>query len=250
MRSMSKLALLLSAGAPLMLVSPAAFADPLSAPPAAPPAVQTSPTASDSAPAMPPAADGLVKVHIATKELVILEHRSGPTAPWTAGCETPCDARLPAADEYRIVGTGVNESEPFVLTAPKGDEVTVHVSPGLKKRERLGEILTISGAVVTIGAVAIGIAAADPSRTFNASGTTDNYNWNVIAVGTAVAVVGITTGILGGAWWYDNSQTRVAGDVQADPPARGGLEPRYQTGMRMSAPNIATYSATLFSTSF
>jgi hypothetical protein len=197
-------------------------------------------------------ADGKVRVHIQTKELVTLEHRSGPDAPWEHGCETPCDVRLPAADEYRVVGIGLNESVPFSLTAPNGDVVTIHVAPGIKSRAKTGEIMTFTGAVLLVGAVVVGIGASDPGKTFQANGVTDNYNWDVIAVGTTVAVAGLITGILGGAWWYDNSHSRVAGDVQqgADQPARGSNEPRYLTGMRMGAPNIQAYTAPLFSTTF
>ena len=183
-------------------------------------------------------------------ELVTLEHRTGPGAPWERGCETPCDARLPGADEFRIVGQGVNESEPFSLTTPKGDVVKIHVSPGLKSRAKIGEVMTFTGAVLFVGALVVGIGASDPGATFNANGTTNNYNWNVIAVGTTIGVAGLVTGILGGSWWYDNSRTRVAGDVQADQPARGGLEPRYQTGLRLAGPEIPIYGAPLFTTSF
>jgi hypothetical protein len=199
-----------------------------------------------------PAAEGTIKVHIQTKELVTLEHRSGPDASWQHGCQTPCDAQLPAADEYRVIGEGVNESQPFSLTVPKGDTVTIHVSPGLKSKEKTGEIMTITGAVVFVGAVVAGIAAADPSviNQANSTGVTNNYNWNVIAVGTTVALAGLVTGILGGAWWYDNSHTKVAGDVQGDQPVRGGLEPRYQTGLRQTIPNLPSYGTPVLSLSF
>ncbi len=145
---------------------------------------------------------------------------------------------------------GLNESKPFVLTTPKGDTVKIHVAPGLRQREKIGEALTITGAALTVGALIVGLAAAEPSSVFSSSGSTDNANWNVIAVGTGVAVVGLVTGIFGGAWWYDNAHTRVAGDIQGEPPARGGLEPRYQTGMRVAVPNLPSYSATLFTASF
>jgi len=282
MRSMSKLALLVSAGAPLLLLSSSALADaPTVAPPpaatpapvvapaapppaavapavtpapaaAAPPVVAAPPAAAAPAVAAPAGADGLVMVHIQTKELVTLEHRSGPNGAWQVGCETPCDARLPVGDEYRVVGAGVNESGTFALSTPKGDTVKVHVAPALKSRERLGQALTITGAVVTVGALVVGVAASDPGATFSSttSGATDNYNWNVIAVGTAVALAGLTTAIVGGAFWYDNTETRVAGDVQGQQPARGDIEPRYQTGMRTNGVTLPSYSATLFSTTF
>jgi len=197
-----------------------------------------------------PIADGLVQVHIQTKELVTLEHRSGPGAPWQTACDTPCDTRLPAGDQYRVIGVGINDSDPFALTSPKGDVVSVHVAPGFKKRAKIGEALTIGGGVVLVGAVVIGLVAADPGKTFNPDGTTNNYNWDVIAVGTGIAVAGLTTAIFGGSWWYNNASTRVAGDVQADQPVHGGLEPRYQTGMRMGGPGIPMYSTSIFSTSF
>jgi hypothetical protein len=227
------------------------------APPAPPPAVvEVLPPPPPlpvviEAPLAPVAGDGLVKVHIETKELVTVEHRSGPGAPWQVACETPCDTRLPAADEYRIVGQGLNPSKTFVLTTPKGDTVKVHVAPGLKHREKVGEVLTITGAVVTVGGLIVGLAAASPSSVFQADGTTNMTNWNVIAAGTTVALAGLVTGILGGAWWYDNAHTRVAGDVQGEPPARGGVEPRFQTGLRSATPATGpVYSTTLFSASF
>ena len=299
MRSMSKLALLVAAGAPLMLLPGSALADGQSTAPA--PAAATAPAPQPAAPASatptppvtptpsaspttPPAAaapvtvdlfpakqpyevgnepeppapkpaDGLVKVHIQTKELVTIEHRRGPEAAWEHGCETPCDARLPANDEYRIVGNGVVDSPTFLLTSPKGDMVKVHVAPGIKSKAKVGEILTFTGAVLVVGALVVGIGSADPGSVFSSNGgnNTDNYNWDVLAVGTGVAVAGIVTGVLGGAWWYDNSHTRIAGDVQEEgtqPASRGGMEPRYQTGMRFAAPGLQTYSAPIFSTSF
>ena len=289
MRSMLKLALLVGVSAPAFLApalhSSVARADGPAAAPAAPVAPSAAPTpgttttttvtntttAPATAPAAPttgvlvtdalpagtvavvtPVVDGLVQVHIRTKELVTIQHRRGPDAEWQTACETPCDARLPATDEYRVIGKGLEDSEPFLLTSPKGDVVNINVQPGIKSRARTGEIMTFTGVVVTVGAIVVGIAAANPGDTFSANGTTNNYNWNVIAGGTTIAVAGLVTGILGGAWWYDNAHTRVAGDVEngKEPPARGGLEPRYQTGMRTPAPNVATYGTTIFSTSF
>ena len=286
MRSMSMLAVFL--GAPLMLAaSPAYAAGPAappepSAPAAATPAVATpAPAAASPVPAAavatpdpapgtapavlapgpanvkveavtaekPAVADGLVEVHIQTKELVALEHRTGPDAAWQVACETPCDTRLPAGDEYRVTGRGLNDSEVFALTSPKGNVVRIHVAPGFTKRERIGKIMTIGGGVVLVGAVVIGLAAADPSKTFNADGSTNNYNWNVIAVGTGFALAGLTTAIFGASWWYDNAHTRIGGDIQGEQPAHGGIEPRYQTAFRLGAPSM-TAGTTLFSHSF
>jgi hypothetical protein len=209
-----------------------------------------------------PVVDGKVKVHIHTKELVTLEHRPNPSAPWQHGCETPCDERFPAGDEFRIVGVGIATSNPFSLTTPKGDVVKLYVAPGVKSKAKVGEFLTFTGATLIVGALVVGLAAADPSSVFNANGTTDNYNYNVIAVATTVAVAGIITGVLGGAWWYDNSRTRVAGDAQEQEPekrppnpdsdyvARRAVEPEAPTGMRAATPVRESYSAPLFVTHF
>jgi hypothetical protein len=294
MRSMSKLALLVGAGLPLMLLASSAMAQnpaPTPAPAAAtppPPAAAPAPAAATPAPAAatpaPPAvtpapaaqpttvvvavpptpvtstaiipdkpavgADGRVEIHIATKELVTLEHRSGPGAPWVTACQTPCDERLPAGDEYRVIGEGLNDSNVFALTSPRGDTVKIHVAPGFKKKERIGKIMTITGGVVFVGAAVIGLVAANPGNDFNASGTTNNYNWDVIIVGTTIAVAGLATAIVGGSYWYNNAETRVAGDIQGEQPVLGGIEPRYQTGMRMGAPTAPVYSTSLFSTTF
>jgi hypothetical protein len=280
MRSMSKLALLVGAGFPLMLAASSASAQatahatatvsvkaPAVPAPAAPTSVVVAAPAASVVVAPPPVVvvkenvavveakpaplvDGKVEVHIHTKELVTIEHRASPNDPWETACETPCDARLPAGDQYRVVGEGVNPSETFALTSPTGDVVTIHVAPGLKKRARIGEALTIGGAVVFVGAAVIGLVAANPQGAFSANGATDNYNWDVIAVGTGIALAGLTTAIFGGSWWYNNASTRVAGDVQADQPTRGSIDNRYQTGMRMNGPAIPTYSTSVFSTSF
>ena len=245
---------------PEMTAPPPAPTPPAATPPAAtPPATLTPPSAPPPAAsvaaaagafvASAPGADGTVQVHIATKELVTLEHRS-PGGAWQRVCETPCDARVPGGDEFRIVGEGINDSQPFSLTTPKGDVVKIHVAPGIKRKAKIGEYMTFTGAVLFVGALVVGIGAADPGSTFQANGSTNNYNWDVIAVGTAIGVVGAVSTILGGAWWYDNSQTRVAGDVQGDQPARGGLEPRYQTGLRVSAPAAPMYSAPILSATF
>jgi hypothetical protein len=267
MRSTLKLALVLGVSAPVALSStlamaqtaaapPPAAAAPVPPPPPPPPAVVVVPTAPPGqAPttvvAAVPVVDGKVEVHIQTKELVTLEHRSGPDGAWQFGCQTPCDTRLPAGDQYRVVGEGLNESEPFALTSPNGDVVKISVSPGLRKRERTGEILTLAGAAVFVGAVVVGLAAANPGSVFQANGSTDNYNWNVIAVGTGVAVAALTTGIVGASWWYDNSRTRVAGDVQGEPPARGANDPRFAPGLRLAGSVMPpAYTATVFTTSF
>ena len=148
------------------------------------------------------------------------------TPPWQTACETPCDARLPLGDEYRMVGPGLNDSKPFVLAVGKDGDSKLHFQPGFKRKEKIGEGLAIGGAVLLVGGVIGGLAAASPSSVFNANGTSNDYNFNVIAVGTGIAVTGLVVGLVGVSYWSDNSSSKVAGDLQGALAARGGTEPR------------------------
>lgn len=259
MRSMLKLALV--TGVPLVLFTTPAFAQGPEAPPPPPPP----PPAADAPAAPPPppvtvktevattttapVADGTVQVHIKTKELVVLERRGSDNV-WTTACETPCDARLPVGDDYRMVGPGLNDSKVFHLGQGKDGVVTLHFRPGVKKKEKTGEYMAIGGGILFVGGVVGGLIAASPSSVFNSSGTSNDYNFNVIAVGTGIALAGLVTGLVGVSWWVDNSHSLAAGDIQTAQPARGDLEPRVQTGMRMSSPTNAGYTTTIFSTTF
>jgi hypothetical protein len=194
----------------------------------------------------------MIQVHIRTKELVVLERRSSADGAWQPACETPCDARLPVGDDYRMVGPGLNDSKVFQLGTGKDGVANLSFRVGQKKKEKIGEYMTIGGAVLFVGGVVGGLAAADPGSIFNSNGgnNSNDYNFNVIAVGTTIAVAGLVTGLVGLSWWTDNSHSLVAGDIQGAPPAKGGIEPRYQTGMRMTGPTTAAYTTTIFSTSF
>jgi hypothetical protein len=146
-------------------------------------------------------------------------------------------------DEYRIVGgpnaSDVNPSNPFTLDGSKGDRAVLYVSPGTKTKQKIGTGVLIGGAVLFVGGIVTGIAAACPSCNFNANGAaTDNQNWLAIGVGTGLAVVGLSAGIFGGAWMVDNAHSRVNGAVQAAPPARGATDPVYVTGMRAPMPSM------------
>jgi hypothetical protein len=176
---------------------------------------------------------------------VSLEHRAGPGAAWEHACDSPCDQRLPVADQYRIVGgPDVNESNPFVLDGSKGDRAVLYVAPGTKTRQKIGTGILIGGAIVAVGGAIGGFAASCPSCDFNQGTSTDNRNWLAIGVGTGLAVVGISASIFGAAWLIDNSHSRVSGAVQAAPPARGANDPVYVTGMRAPMPPM-TQSLTL-----
>jgi hypothetical protein len=266
MRSFVKLALIASSA--LVLASAPALAQNAPAAPAVPPAVPASaapapaaPAPAAPAPAAPPPAapsavvviappastvgvstpaapDGTVLVHIDSPSKVSLERRSSPAASWEHACESPCDGRLPVGDQYRVVGTGMNESNPFTLDGSKGDRAVLLVAPGTKQRAKIGEGLLIGGAIVLVGSVVFGLVAACPSCTFQSStgAATNTTNTDVIGAATGLAVAGLATGIFGAAWWVDNQHSRVSGAVQAAPPARGGLDPALVTGLRAPMP--------------
>jgi hypothetical protein len=226
MRSLA-LSLALAASAQIVLATTPAWADPPSdAPPPAPAAAT---------------ADGTVLVHIETHERGNLERRSAPGGAWEFACEAPCDKRLPVGDQYHFVGAGVNESRVFNLDGSRGDRVVLYLGGGDKQREKIGKWTVVgAGALFVAGILTIAIGS-HPSHTFQADGTTNNSNFNVLAVGTSLIVVGLAGGLFGGAWWYGNSRSHVTGDVLGAPPARGSLPPAQQTGMRMPVPAAQTF---------
>jgi hypothetical protein len=252
MRSSVKLALLASSA--LVLASTQAFAQAapttgqdapapatvVTVPATATPVVVTAPTGStvEVSTTVAASTDGTLLVHIDSPQKVSLERRSSPSAAWEHACESPCDGRLPVGDQYRIVGTGMNDSNPFTLDGSKGDRAVLLVAPGTKQKAAIGEGLLIGGAVLLVGAVVFGAIGACPSCTFQANGTTDTTNTDVIGAATGLAVIGLATGVFGAAWWVDNSHSRVSGAVQAAPPARGGLDPALVAGMRGPMPGM------------
>jgi len=248
MRSSLKLALLV--GASLAVASTPALAQdapkpdaapaPAAAAPAPAPAAAAAPApASTTAEAAPASTDGTVLVHIDSSSTVSLERRPGPGAPWEHACDSPCDGRLPVGEQYRVVGTGLNESNPFTIDGSKGDRAVLFVAPGVKSKATIGTGLLIGGAVVVVGSFVFGLVGACPSCTFRQGAATNTTNDDVIGAATGLGVVGLATGIFGAAWLYDNSHSRVAGAVQAAPPARGAIDPSSGTGLRAPVPSMS-----------
>jgi hypothetical protein len=252
MRSSVKLALIASSA--LVLASaqasaqsappPASPADapaPAPTPAPAPAVVVTAPPGSTvevSTSVTVPSSDGTLLVHIDSPSKVTLERRTSPSASWEHACESPCDGRLPVGDQYRIVGTGINESNVFTLDGTKGDRAVLLVAPGTEQKAKIGEGLLIGAGIVLVGSVVFGFAASCPSCTFsvNTGGQSNTTNFDVIGAATGLAVLSVATGIFGAAWWVDNQHSRVSGAVQAAPPARGGLDPALVAASGLRAP--------------
>jgi hypothetical protein len=139
-----------------------------------------------------------------------LESRPAGTLRWEHVCTSPCDAKASVSAEYRIVGTGLTESKPFVLDASKG-KVTLTVTPGIHDKERTGLwILAGGGALFVIGTIIV-IAGANAKT--DPDGTIGLANTSTIFAGEALMFAGVGGAIFGGAWMLDNAHSGVAGDV-------------------------------------
>jgi uncharacterized membrane protein YidH (DUF202 family) len=193
--------------------------------------------------------------------MVLLEHRSAPNAPWESACEGSCDRRLPIADEYRVIGTGINGSRPFNLDGTKGDKVVLKVVAGEHKRENIGKYILIGGGALIVAGIVVIAVGSHPSQTFQADGTTNNTNFDVLTAGTALILGGLVGGVYGGATWYNNRHSHVGGDVQGVGPARDPHATRDEdasivrpeltaTGMRTPAPVAPMFQIPLLNRSF
>jgi hypothetical protein len=219
-------------------------------PPPPPPPVPAAPTAT-AAPAATPGADGLVEVRIENKGKAIrLEHRSAPNAPWEPACEDQCKTRVPVADEYRVVGTGINESKVFHLNASQGDHVELRVITGESSKERIGKYVLIGGGALIVAGILTMAIGCHPGDTFTLDGTTNQTNFDVLTVGTSLVLAGVVGGLYGGATWYNNTQSHVGGDVMGAAPTRGSIPAPEQTAMRPSMPGIQAYQIPIFRTTF
>jgi hypothetical protein len=159
-------------------------------------------------PAPEPGADGMVDVHIDTPRAVRLEKRAGSS--WEMACYSPCDTRMAVTPEYRIVGDGLNDSEPFTLEASKG-HVTLKVDPGTQGGQTRGVWTLIgSGAVLAGGAAVILLGA---KKHTDAQGVLQQSSTNSIFIGSSMMLAGVIGGLVGGSWYVQNAHTGVAGDV-------------------------------------
>jgi hypothetical protein len=270
MRSFALTLALVASGQLVLLTTPAWAQQPPPPDAPAPPAPPAPPP-----PPAPPAAviveapahtDGTVEVHVdSTNWWMSLEHRSGPNAPWEPACEEKCDKRLPVADEYRVVGVGLSPSRPFTLDGSKGDKITLKVVVGEHRKEKVGMwVLIGGGALIVAGILTIAIGS-HPSETFQADGTTNNTNFDILTVGTGLIVGGLIASIYGGATWYNNTHSHVGGDtigapgpVSKDPKDDASLlspKPVFwgsteQTGMRMQGSVAPVFQIPIINRSF
>ncbi len=203
-----------------------AFTSPAFAQETASPSEEKAPTAAPAKPADAPAPndDALVAVHIDSPVPVSLERRAPGGTTWENVCTTPCDVKTSSVSEYRIVGTDLNDSKPFMIDGTK-EKVNLNVTPGSKARADAGLYILVAGGIVAIAGVAVLFLGADKSSVFTNDGQTHNKHLNAMFFGGALVLTGVATGIFGAGWMIGNRHSDVGGDVSKtldEKPAPGG----------------------------
>ncbi len=198
--------------------------------------------------------DGMVEVHIDSPRAVTLEKRSAEST-WARACDAPCDVKLGVSDEYRMVGTDLNGSEPFHIDGSKG-RVVLKVDPGTPGGQTRGLITTIaSGALLAGGVVVILVGVKHHG---NSDGELSQpHNDGALLAGGAMVFAGIVGGIIGTSWLVTNAHTGVDGDVskgtdeKARPATLGvsaSRQPTWNTPKVVGVPTATTVP--LFTGSF
>jgi hypothetical protein len=207
--------------------------------------------ASTPAPAKPADApvsdDALVDVHVDSPVPVSLERRTPGATTWENVCTTPCDVKTSTVSEYRIVGTDLNDSKPFMIDGTK-EKVNLSVVPGSKARADAGLYILVGGGIVTIAGVAVMVLSAGKGDVFQSQGDGQTHNsyLNSLFFGGALVMTGLTAGLFGAGWMLGNRHSTVGGDVSktidekpapagapgAAPGGGGGAEVKFSTSSR------------------
>jgi hypothetical protein len=120
--------------------------------------------------------------------LAVLEARSTGGA-WTTVCGAlPCQLRLSAADEYRISGEGVVDSDVFRL--PSAPAVRVDATGGSSLLHGIGLALTVGGLAFAAGGGGILLVPDAPHAS-------DDARTSRIVVGTGFLVMGVVATAIG-----------------------------------------------------
>lgn len=156
---------LLAIGA-IVLAPVTAFAqDPLPAlppPPPQPPAAASA-SASPSAPtdgaARAAVATATVRVHITSDHTVFLQKKDD-AGRWADACTSPCDAELPVAAEYRVIGHGVDRT--LTLEDRPGGVMELVVKTKSSVKTTLGATgVAVGGVAALVGLGIFANAASD-----------------------------------------------------------------------------------------
>ena len=179
----------------------------------------------------------MVEVHIDSPSAVTLEKRSAEST-WQKACDAPCDVKLGVSDEYRMVGTDLNESLPFHIDGSKG-KVVLKASPGTAGGRTRGLITTIASGAVLAGGVAVILVGVKHSG--NADGELSQpTNDGALLAGGAMIFAGIVGGIVGTSWLVNNAHTGVEGDLGKPGSGAAARQPVYGTPKQVGMPAFTT----------
>jgi hypothetical protein len=195
--------------------------------------------------------DALVEVHLDSPAPVSLERRAPGGTTWENVCTTPCDVKTSSIAEYRVVGTDLNDSKPFMIDGTK-ERVNLTVAPGSKGRADAGLYILVGGGIITIAGVAVLFLGSDKNGAMLADGQTHNAHYNAMFWGGALVLAGVTTGIFGAGWMLGNRHSDVSGDVSkvieekpapgAAPSGGGAAEVKFSTSSRQPTWNTPKLS--------
>jgi hypothetical protein len=169
-------------------------------------------------------ADGMVMVHIKSDKPVSLQKRAGESGSWETVCSSPCDMKVSVSDQYQVTGDGVNPSKPFMLNT-SGSTANLDITVGSEKTKSTGLIVLGVGGALTLGGLLVALIGGGTGGVSGTGagddGTTHNKHTNMFWVGGALVMVGVATGIYGGAMFVNSAHSQVEGDVAKPQPVRG-----------------------------
>jgi len=222
MRTLGLSASILAVAQILTLTSPALAEETTKPAEAASPAEPPKPAEPATSPPPGGAGSGMVQMHIDASRPVTLARRPAGATRFENVCVSPCDEAVPADGEYQIVGSDLNPSKPFLLDTSKG-KVVLSVSPGTLQKEKIGLYTLIGSGVLIVGGALVAILGSNAKT--NANGEIPQSNTGTIYVGELMMVAGVGGGIFGGAWFLDNRNTGVNGDVGKTIPEKSTPAP-------------------------
>lgn len=187
---------------------------------------------------------GMVRLHVESPEPVrVIEHLGTSYAQGggyaiavqhsQAICGTPCDTVIDGTrgQQFVVVGDGVPESEPFVLSDRQGD-ASLYVDPGSTGMQvggawmgGIGIIAMLTGGVFLL----TGALVAETDTTGSASGMGDDFMLaGGISLGAGTALLGGGIALMIAGSTDVNLQSTPAPQTGSTKPAR--VEPRYWRG--------------------
>src|SRR5262249_23659527 len=127
---------------------------------AIPPPPASTPSTAGGAPATAPLPAPMVgpraRVHITSREDVVLYRRPASSSGGGQACSSPCNEELPIGDTYRITGNGVAATKEFRLETSPSGTVELTVDPPSSGGKVVGGILTATGAIAAYMGLFIG----------------------------------------------------------------------------------------------